>query len=76
MIKTVTFTYLNHRGITAERTINFEALEFIRDPGFGYQSGWFISGHCHDKKERRSFALNRIVMSEISVPKVFTLMKL
>lgn len=71
----VKFKYLNHRGIIEEREIKFECLEFIRDPGFGYQSGWFISGECYKKAARRSFALNRIIMNDGDVPRFYTLLK-
>lgn len=74
---TITFKYLNHRGEHADRTIDVEAVEFIREPGFGYQSGWFVSGRCHDKDARRSFALNRILFNDQEqVPKIFTLLNL
>lgn len=72
----VKFKYLNHRGVIEEREIRFESLEFIRDPGFGYQSGWFISGECYKKAARRSFALSRIIMDNGDVPRFYTLLKL
>lgn len=67
MSSTITFNYLNHRGETEERTIDVAAVEFQRNPGYGYQPGWFISGFCHDRKARRSFALNRIILPEIEL---------
>lgn len=56
----ISFTYLNHNGKRSERTIEVDSLEFHRNPGFGYQPGWFISGLDRDKNARRSFALARI----------------
>lgn len=61
---TVKFKYLNHRGVTAKRTVDVDSVEFIGVSNFGYQPGWFISGRCHDKNARRSFALSRIVFEE------------
>lgn len=75
MSKTITFTYINHAGKRAERTVDVETLEFIKDPGFGYQGGWFISGRCHDKNARRSFSLSRIVLPDSETLKIFTLMR-
>lgn len=63
----ITFTYLNHRGARSVRTVDFESLDFIREPGFGYQSGWFISGYDHERTARRSFALTHILF-EPAVP--------
>lgn len=60
----VSFDYLNHRGIVKKRTIDVECLEFIREVGFNYQPGWFLSGRCHEKDARRSFALSRIVFDD------------
>lgn len=71
---TITFKYLNHRGKTAERTIDVDAIEFILRPSFGYQPGWFISGRCHDKDARRSFALNRIILDDEITPRHYVLM--
>lgn len=76
MAKTITFTYLNHSGKKARRTIDVDSIEYQNFPGFGYQAGWFVSGFCHDKQARRSFALNRIIMTEDSPPKVFKLLEL
>lgn len=56
----VTFTYTNYKGVTSERTVAVECLEFLDKPGFGYQSGWFLSGIDLDKQQRRSFALPHI----------------
>jgi hypothetical protein len=62
MTHTVTFVYTNHRGITGERTIDVDSIEWHQEPGFGYQPGWFISGRCHEKDARRSFAMSRIML--------------
>lgn len=59
------FQYLNHNGKLAERNVDIDSLEFHRNPGYGYQPGWFISGFDHDKAARRSFALSRIVLDPI-----------
>lgn len=61
---TITFKYLNHRGVTTERTVDVDSVEFLHNPGFNYQPGWFISGRCHTKNARRSFALNRIELPD------------
>lgn len=71
--KTISFTYRNHKGVTEERMVTLDAVEFVREPGFGYQSGWFVSGFCHKKKERRSFAFSHIVMDSTDVPPFFKL---
>lgn len=63
---TVKFTYLNHHGKEAARTVDVECLEFQRSPGYGYQPGWFLTGHCHDKDARRSFALSRIILFDLT----------
>ena len=61
-IQSVKFKYLNHRGEVRERTVTPDSIEFVRDPGFDYQPGWFLSGYDHDKRARRSFALSRIII--------------
>lgn len=76
MPKTITFTYLNHRGDREERTIDADKINYENHPGYGYQAGWFISGFCHKKQAYRSFALNRIILSEDSPPKHFVLVNL
>lgn len=57
-----TFKYRNHGGKEAIRTIEVQSLDFLRNPGFGYQPGWFLTGICEDKKEVRSFALSHIIL--------------
>jgi hypothetical protein len=75
--RTVSFEYLNHRGIKETRTIDVDGLEFNHDPGFDYQPGWFLSGWCHNRKQRRSFALSRITLPGREHPsKISRLMKL
>lgn len=59
---TVSFAYNNHRGVSEARTVDVWSIDFRRNPGFGYQPGWFITGHCHDRKAIRSFALSHIVL--------------
>lgn len=60
---TVSFKYKNHRGVTSQRTVDVDSIEFIfkPNPEYGYQPCWFLTGYCHDKKARRSFALSNIV---------------
>lgn len=74
---TIAFNYLNHKGIISERRVTVDSIEFIFGIHYGYQPGWFVSGYCHEKKARRSFALSRIVFSD-SWPqdKIFKLLKL
>ncbi|QWY83380.1 hypothetical protein [Rhizobium phage RHph_X3_2] len=60
----ISFKYLNHKGVTATRTITVDAVEFFGKANFGYQPGWYISGHCHDKHARRSFCLSRIIFDD------------
>lgn len=74
----ITFEYLNHAGKKQRRKITVDAVEFIGKVNYGYQPGWFISGFCHDKQARRSFALSRIIFddSEFNHKKHFTLMDL
>lgn len=61
MNRNITFNYKNHRGEIRQRTIAFSDLRFIRDPGYGYQPGWFLYGKCLEKQEIRSFALCNII---------------
>ena len=63
MPKQITFTYLNHRGETSERTVEAHSVEYLVDPGYGYQPGWFISGEV-EGKGRRSFSLSRIIFKD------------
>ena len=72
-IQSVKFKYLNHRGEVRERTVTPDSIEFVRDPGFDYQPGWFLSGYDHDKQARRSFALNRIIVELKKKIPLFTL---
>ncbi|MER9436662.1 WYL domain-containing protein [Mesorhizobium sp. M0618] len=60
----ITFIYLNHRGESSDRTIEVDSVEFHRNPAFGYQPGWFISGWDDSRAARRSFALSRIFIPE------------
>lgn len=61
--KTISFNYRNHRGKVENRTIDVDRVEWLARPGYDYQPGWFISGYCHDRKARRSFALTHIVLA-------------
>lgn len=58
------FKYLNHRGSTGMREVLFESIQYIREPGYGYGPGWFISGYDLHRKARRSFALANIVFDD------------
>jgi hypothetical protein len=62
MTKTISFKYRSHRGVVEDRTIDVETIEWLAKPGYDYQPGWFISGRCHDRGARRSFALSHVVL--------------
>lgn len=68
-----TFRYRNHKGEEAIRSVAVESLDFLVNPGFGYQPGWFISGICQDKLERRSFALSHIVLIDNAISQTISL---
>ena len=55
------FAYKNHRGEISERRVHIHCLEYIMNPGFDYEPGWFLSGFDEHKQARRSFALTNIV---------------
>ena len=52
--------YRNHRGETKQRHVAIDSIEYLHNPGYGYQSGWFISGFDIEKQARRSFAFSNI----------------
>lgn len=76
MTKIVKFWYLNHRGVIRERTLDVTAVEFIHEPGYGYQPGWFLSGFDRDRSGdvRRSFALSRIILPDDGISSVYKLL--
>jgi predicted DNA-binding transcriptional regulator YafY len=61
---TLTFEYKNHRGEIRTRQIKPIGLMFVRNPGYGYQPGWFLHGLCLDKNAIRSFALCNIILPD------------
>lgn len=65
-MKTINFKYRSHRGVIEDRTIDVDMVGWLHNPGYGYQPGWFISGRCHDRNARRSFALSHIVLEGAS----------
>lgn len=67
MRQVVKFTYKNHRGEVAERTVTVDSIQYLTDPGYGYPPGWFVSGMCHDRQARRSFAFANIVPEPVHV---------
>jgi hypothetical protein len=58
------FLYKNHRGETELRKVSQVRLELIKNPGFGYQPGWFLSGWDIARQAKRSFALSNIVIDD------------
>lgn len=57
---TVTFTYINHRGEEALRTVRPVSVSYLTEPGYGYAPGWFLIGHDLDKQAERIFSLSNI----------------
>jgi predicted DNA-binding transcriptional regulator YafY len=60
----VYFDYRNHRGEIRNRKVCVDSIEFLPNPGYGYQPGWFLSGYDYDKQARRSFALSGIKLND------------
>jgi predicted DNA-binding transcriptional regulator YafY len=58
----IKFTYKNYKGEISERTVEFQKLEYIARPGFGYKPSWFLTGLDKDRNEIRSFDLGSIVV--------------
>lgn len=58
----VKFKYKNYKGEARERTVEVTSLDFLRNPGFDYQPGWFLNGICQEKQLVRSFALTNIIL--------------
>lgn len=70
----ISFFYKNHRGEVSERFVFLDSLEWVNNPGYDYQPGWFLSGIDKDRGARRSFALTHIVLPpEQDVRKFFKL---
>ena len=61
-MKPVVFTYRNYKGEHEVRTVIPTSVDFLSDPGFGYQPGWFLTGIDVDRKEKRSFFLANIIL--------------
>lgn len=57
----VRFDYINHKGVRKERTVLPISLDFMFNPNYGYQPGWFLTGIDQDKNAVRSFALYNII---------------
>jgi len=57
----LSFTYKNYKGITSDRMLDVECLEYLTNPGFDYEPGWFLTGIDVHKGERRSFSLDHII---------------
>lgn len=64
MAQVLRFSYTNHRGETAIRRITPKMLEFQREPGYGYEPGWFLTGFDLDKHAMRSFSLSNITVED------------
>ncbi|QJD54353.1 hypothetical protein [Aminobacter phage Erebus] len=78
MMATISFRYKNHRGEISIRTVDVDSIEFLHmrkvNPKYGHQPGWFISGRCHTKDARRSFALCNIILpSDVDTQDFFKL---
>lgn len=59
-MKTISFLYLNHRGEVATRRVQPEGIEWLPNPGYGYEPGWFLRGFDMDRAAIRSFRLSHI----------------
>lgn len=73
---TVTFDYINWKCEIKTRTVDVESVEFLFNPGFGYDAGWFLTGFDHEKQARRSFLLNNIIITADGSQKPFKLLEL
>lgn len=71
----ITFTYRNHRGEIEKRSLAVDSIEWINDPGYNYQPGWFVSGLDLDRRARRSFALANMILPPADERKFYKLME-
>ena len=71
----IKFEYKNHRGEVTQREIIPDSLEWIDNPGYNYQPGWFLSGFDFDKQARRSFALCNIILPKADERRFYKLIQ-
>ncbi len=45
------FTYTNYKGETEDREVIPVKLEYLKEPGFGYEPGWFLT--CLDPSRKK-----------------------
>ena len=65
----ITFTYCNHEGITARRTITPYELQFNALAPYYPEPTWLLWGYCHDRLAYRSFSLEKISNLQPASPK-------
>jgi len=56
----VEFTYTNHRGEKRTRRVMPLGVEYIQQPGYGYEPGWFLRAFDPEKTALRAFRLSHI----------------
>jgi hypothetical protein len=63
------FEYKNYEGKVAMRKVRKAGalLCLIKEPGYGYEPGFFLVGHDLDKDAIRSFALTNMIGSPLKV---------
>lgn len=62
----ITFPYVNHRGIFAERKVVFLNLQYGTNDYY-LKPTWLINCFCLDRMEYRSFALDNIDINYIVI---------
>lgn len=54
------FEYTNYKGETEERDVDVTSIDYISNPGFGYEPGWFLTGRDRERNGAvRSFRLDQ-----------------
>lgn len=63
---TVRFDYVNHRGVSENRTVVFRGLDFGSNEYYP-EPQFLLRGWCLDRKAVRSFAIGRIDGEELEI---------
>lgn len=65
----VSFTYKNHRGETSKRTVTPHDIIYSATK-WHIEMQWLLEGYCHDRKDKRFFAMRNITNWKAITPAI------